>query len=232
MKKLLIIVLILAASMAAFFLTKKDKKDYSDFLGSKSSSIENEESIEEPNEAPQNAIEKKDRITITAGEWDLLTQDRIKCQAELKALAEEITTARKASYSEGQLSCLNGAQQRQAEASEKFMQEAQAVINELKNKLVQYRLPYAVVNGECDVLEKSGKRASYDLTDVCVKVVSKKVDNDGELSGIIDAISTEAAQYGIVSISCDVGRARLDFIAKKCDDIEGSAGAAMKFEKR
>lgn len=206
--------------------------DHSAFLGKLSEPEARQEVETGPLSTPvaQSGV-ARDRIVVTATEWDQTANEIRSCRAELRALKQETEQVRAASFVEGERACMERTKKETSDLSERLFREAELVIEELQDALMQYRFRHVVVNGECHALMNDGSKVDFILRNVCLNVVNKKVGNDGAMTGILGAVSAEATRHGIVSIDCDVGRAHLAFISKSCSDTTVSGADAGRMQR-
>lgn len=171
----------------------------------------------------------RETITVPMTEWEDVRIKASRCRAEFDSYKVETATALKTEYMKGDQKCQESLDAEKDSVKEAVIVESEKVVEEIRDSLKRYRYPAAVVNGECDGLTSSGERFIFVLRNACLNVVHKKVGNDGEIVGLIDAVSSEAIKVGILHLSCDVGRAHIALLPKKCDvSVATSAGAIEK----
>lgn len=201
-------------------MTEEDKANEADDL-------KNEEDEE------SRKIPEKDRIAVSGAEWEAAKDEARACIAELAANKSQTKLMEDASYARGEKSCKERDSTTKEEITRKVFSEVEGVIDEIRNQLLRYRLSYVIVNGECVAKKSDGKLETYVLKDdTCLNIVNKKVGNDGEISGILGAVSPEAVKEGILSLDCDKGHASFKFIEKKCDYGVGTGAGVGKFDPK
>lgn len=225
-------------STLVFFFACEKKSSHQSFLGAPTEEVSSndDKKTEEQNskvdaEGKKDSLNEKDHINVTGAEWEAAKGEGRTCLADLSALKSESKLMEEAAYARGEKSCKERDAQTKEDITKKVFAEFETVIDEIRTKLLNYRLSYVIVNGECEALEASGQVRMYVLKeDRCLNVVNKKVGNDGEISGIIGAVSPEAVKEGILSLNCDKGKASLKFIEKRCDSAIGTGAGAGKIE--
>ena len=180
--------------------------------------------------SPKADLDAKDKVVLTAGEWEEMRGDARKCHAEFAAFKIEGDSAKKAEYAKGQTDCRLSLKKEQDEFADKLIGEAQKMLLEARDKLAQFSLTSALVNGDCIALKTTGERFHYHVENKCLNVVNKKVGNDGEVSGLLGAVSADAMKEGIVSLDCDIGAAHIKLISKHCERAVGTGAGAGKIE--
>lgn len=151
-------------------------------------------------------------ITVAKREWDQLQDDKMSCLAREKLNKEELNSVKENSFNLGKVSCLDGQFKSKEDALSALGNETEKIMDELRNKLRQYTKTNALINGRCEAEMKTGEWRWFELKDVCMSVVNKKVGNDGEITGVIGAVSKESQALGILRINCDVGSAHIDLL--------------------
>ena len=200
--------------------SEEDKKNEEDDL-------KNEEDEE------KRKIPEKDRIVVSGAEWEAAKDESRVCKAELAAVNSQTKLMEDAAYARGEKSCKERDSTTKEEITRKVFTEVEGILDEIKNQLLRYRLSYVIVNGECLAKKTDGRSESYVLKDdTCLNIVNKKVGNDGEISGILGAVSPEAIKEGILSLDCDIGKASFKFISKKCDYAVGTGAGVGKFDPK
>ena len=165
-------------------------------------------------------------ITVQTADWDGVKADLNKCRAEREADKITLDGTMREQYAAGEKACLDKRGGETEAVKRAVLQESDRVIDELKVVLKRYSYPAALVNGECEGLGRDGVRYRYILKNACLNVVQKKVGNDGEITGLLGAVATEAVNQGILSLDCDIGGAHIALLPKKCDLIQGTAAGA------
>lgn len=215
---------------------------YQGFLGSSSKEESDMTEEDKSNEADdvkneddeeKRKIPEKDRIVVSGAEWEAVKDESRACIAELAASKSQSKLMEDASFARGEKSCKERDNTTKEEITRKVFSEVEGIIDEIRSQLLRYRLSYVIVNGECIAKKSDGKLESYVLKDdACLNIVNKKVGNDGEISGILGAVSPEAVKEGILSLDCDKGHASFKFIEKKCDYALGTGAGVGKFDPK
>lgn len=160
---------------------------------------------------------QKGNVTIPAGEWNEVRSFAAKCRADLDSLKFENETAVKAEYAKGASECRAGLEKERDLMKKAALEESEKIIAEMAESLKKIRYQHALVNGECEGMTKTGEKFVFVLRNRCLNVVHKKIGNDGEIVGLLDAMSVEAMEQGILKLNCEAGRAHINLIPKKCD---------------
>jgi hypothetical protein len=160
---------------------------------------------------------QKGTVAIPTAEWNEVRSFAAKCRADLDSLKFENETAVKAEYAKGASECRAGLEKERDIMKKAALEESEKIIAEMAESLKKLRYQHALVNGECEGMTKTGEKFVFVLRNRCLNVVHKKIGNDGEIVGLLDAMSVEAMEQGILKLNCEAGRAHINLIPKKCD---------------
>lgn len=177
-----------------------------------------------------NLAPSRETVTIPVSEWEEVKRSAVKYKAELDSYKLEADTQAKAEFVRGEASCMEKIGREREDVKNSVLSEAEKTIDEIRESLRRYQYPSALVNGECEALTKSGDRYLYTVRNACLNVVHKKVGNDGDIQGLIGAVSTESLKLGILRMDCEAGRAHITLLPKKCDKTVGSGAGAGVIE--
>ena len=169
-----------------------------------------------PTEKEKDQIPDVDTVVIPVSDWDALRMELMEAKAKLKVQSGEIDLAKVNAFNEGKAVCIASLQERSDKDLNELSGEAMKLLKEAEDRMSVYRNNFALVNGECRVEMNSGEMRWYVMKDVCVNVVSKKVGNTGEITGILGAVSKDAMEKGIVRMNCETGEAHLKLMDSSC----------------
>lgn len=180
----------------------------------------------------QKSIKATDYAKIPLGQWQELVDNHNAAQAKLEIIEANEERNLASARASSRLECLKDAADKRDDEIDIVLKDVSAVVESSRVRLLKYLSPAALVNGECEATLTSNKKYKYILKNVCLNIVNKKVNNDGEISGLIGAVSSEALVKGIVKINCDVGNAHIALLAKKCDNALGTSLGSLGDEAR
>jgi hypothetical protein len=171
-------------------------------------------------------------ITVQAADWDRLSVAEKKCEAQRRQEAERMTAEIAGALAKGKTECLESLDGLVNEKAKSELKDTISRADEFKKELMKYRLGFAVVNGDCvGVMTDGHKRMIRVKQDACLSVPFVRVGTgDGEIQGIDDAVSSDAMSEGILSLSCDAGKAHIKMTTQSCPSPSGAA-SKMTFEK-
>jgi hypothetical protein len=171
-------------------------------------------------------------VKVSSGEWEALTVRVKRCEAERQAESRRMDSELEAARAEGRASCMTGLEKAAGERAAEVIRQTVVRADEFMRELRKFKFGYAIVNGDCVAKMSDGHtRAVRVKGDACLSVPFIKVGTgDGEVKGIEDAVSADAMTDGILSLSCDVGRAHIRMTADACGAGSGSV-AKSTFEK-
>ena len=173
---------------------------------------------------------KKGQVTVLSSEWEETVAAARKCQAEFTTFRQNADAEKRVEFSRGQKECSERQKHEQEEYAAKVVETATKILDEAKAKIASYVMSSAIINGTCEAEMTNGSMRFAKLVNECVNVVNKKVGNDGEVSGLIGAVSPRALQQGVASLNCNIGKAQIRLIGKKCDQQVSTGAAATKIE--
>jgi len=171
-------------------------------------------------------------LKISSGEWDTLTASLKRCEAERKSESSRMESELEAARADGRAACMTGLETAAGERAAEAIRQTVARADEFMRELRKFKFGYAIVNGDCVAKMSDGHLRMVRVKgDACLSVPFIKVGTgDGEVKGIEDAVSADAMTDGILSLSCDVGRAHIRMTAEACGTNAGSV-AKSTFEK-
>jgi hypothetical protein len=183
-------------------------------------------------EIDRDSIKSTDFAKVPLGEWHEIVDKYNASQAKLEIMEANAESRLAATRALARMECLKDAANKRDSEIDIVLKDVSAVVESSRVRLLKYISPAALVNGECEATLSSNKKYKYILKNVCLNIVNKKVNNDGEISGLIGAVSSEALIKGIVKINCDVGKAHIALLAKKCDTALGTSLGSLSNEEQ
>lgn len=172
-------------------------------------------------------LDEAEFTQVKTVEWNQALDRIAQLEQQNELLRADTNVKVQAALMKSKNECLDYSREQRDKISDEVLTEVNSVIDGVKTRLSKYMRPAAVVNGRCKATLSNGLEFYYTLRNVCLNVVNKKVNNDGDVSGLIGAVSSEALQKGIAKLDCDVGEAHIALLEKKCDSIVSSSVAEV-----
>lgn len=154
---------------------------------------------------------------ILTTEYEQLMSRLHLAEAKVLTLSEKLKNETRQATILAKKQCLDDAKAKQKRDNEQLMSEINGAVDQVRLRLTKYLKPAAIVNGQCVGRLHNGEAYHYILRNACLNIVNKKINNDGEISGLVGAVSSEALKKGLVSIDCEVGEAHIALLPEKCD---------------
>lgn len=197
------------------------------FLRGTSKAVVVEEKIAMPKPEKEQVAAIAQTILVKSEDWDRLTLQVKKFEAERNADKARMILEIEAATSTANAACLKDLEVKVSERAARAARETVEVAEDFKNELLKYKFDVARVNGDCVGKMVDGRTRSVRVQgDACLKAPFVKIGTlDGEIKGIEGAVSADAMASGIVSLNCDIGRAHITMSNTPCGD---QAGAAIK----
>jgi hypothetical protein len=169
------------------------------------------------------SLDKATLTTVPTTEWNELLDRVAKLQAQNQLLREQREDEVQGATLKAKAECTQVAKAERESESARILKEVSGAIDVAQKRIEKYLKPSAIVNGVCRAELSDGKAYEYTLRNACLTIVNKKVNNDGEVSGLIGAVSAEAVSRGITKLDCDAGRSHIALIDKKCSTVLSSS---------
>lgn len=163
------------------------------------------------------------KLLVTAEVWDARTKEIATLKARIMSLEGRITDEVEKAKLEASEKARTDAEAELERQAGDALRSAERRIEEVSLALAAYSYDYAVVNGVCAMTLRDDSEWLYSAEDVCVQVTTKKVGARGTITAIENARSPKLSRIGIVSITCEVGRANIRIQKESCFNKDQAA---------
>jgi hypothetical protein len=174
--------------------------------------------------------EKDETVKISKADWMALREDLRKTKATLENYQIETKSKMQAEYVRGEASAKTDLEKERKHITDSVFAEAQKIVTQIVKELKRYKAPSALVTGNCIGTLKDGSRYYVNIPGECLTVVHKKVGQNGEINGILEGLSLEARNEGILKFECNAGEAHIEYIEKQCSSAKSAKDAEVESE--